>query len=133
MLTVISAVTLNLVADQNAKNAHHDCMKIAVVRHMRACKAHLSKLIDPLACVVCMHAFVFCTKMPPLEAIDRPQIPDFPVNKSAIASHHAYLRCLGKADDRQYTPDAVQRQIKGTGYLCIDIAHAFCGCLLACQ
>lgn len=44
------------------------------------CKVHLSKLVDPLACVVCMHALVVCTKVTPLEAIDWPQIPNFPAD-----------------------------------------------------
>lgn len=118
VLDIISAMTLDHVADGNAKMPHHDCMKIAVVRHKQAYKANLSKLIDPLACVVCMHALVFCTEMPPLKAIDWPQIPDFPVNKSAIALQQMHIcNCLGEVDDRQYTPNTLQRQIKETGHL----------------
>lgn len=50
---------------------------------------HLSKLVNPLACVVCMHALVLCPKVPPLEAVDRPQIPDVPADTACACSGHA--------------------------------------------
>ena len=103
-----------------------------VFRHKEACKAYLSKLIDPLAGVVCMHALVLCTKVPPLEAIDWPQVPNFPVNKVVIASHHAYLHCLSWAQTAHTKHSAKANQASRV-CTCIVTAQALCGCLLACQ
>ncbi len=53
------------------------------------------QLIHSLACVVCMHALVFCSKMPPLEPVHWPQVTLLPAGCRKFANSDSEIKCRG--------------------------------------